>query len=235
MTERGDRSTDHRSADHTAVRIGDRSADPMAAGGANQGTDQSTDRVTGRHPARFAAALIAIGLGIRDAPAAPAPDPVDAGKRAFLEVAAVLLSPRCRNCHPAGDRPLQTDAGRPHRLNISRRSTDAGLDCSTCHQERNSEALGIAGGPPGAPHWGLPPAGTPMVFEGRSPRALCAQLTSPAQTGGRDLGQLLRHVADDPLVRWAWQPGGTRTRPPSSHDAFVAAFRTWVASGGACP
>src|SRR5688572_3781658 len=65
-----------------------------------------------------------------------------AAKRAFGEVARVLGSPRCRNCHPVGDRPLQTDLGRPHRMNISRRSVEAGLACSACHQERNSEALG---------------------------------------------------------------------------------------------
>jgi hypothetical protein len=159
----------------------------------------------------------------------------EAGRRAFADVASVLQSPRCRNCHPAGDRPLQSDAGRPHRFDIQRRTVDAGLPCAACHQERNSEALGIAGGPPGAPHWGLPPATTPMVFEGKSPRALCEQLTTPARTGGRDLAELLKHVSDDPLVRWAWSPGGTRTRPPLSHERFVAAFRTWVASGGACP
>ena len=157
------------------------------------------------------------------------------GARAFGEVAKVLQSPRCRNCHPAGDRPLQTDAGRPHAMNVSRRSVEAGLECATCHQERNSEALGITGGPRGAPHWGLPPAETPMVFEGRSARELCEQLKDPARTGGRELDDLLHHVAEDALVLWGWDPGGTRTRPPLSHEAFVAEFRTWVESGGACP
>jgi hypothetical protein len=181
-----------------------------------------------------ALALVLAALAGGAVPAAPGND-AEAGKRAFEGVAAVLLSPRCRNCHPAGDRPLQTDAGRPHRLDIQRRSVDAGLPCGACHQERNADALGIAGGPPGAPRWGLPPAATPMVFEGKTPRALCEQLRSPEHTGGRDLAALLHHVSEDALVRWAWNPGGTRTRPPLSHDAFVAAFRTWVASGGACP
>jgi hypothetical protein len=118
---------------------------------------------------------------------------------------------------------------------ISRQSVEAGLPCSACHQERNSEAVGVAGGPPGAPHWGLPPAKTPMVFQGRSVRALCEQLKEPAATGGKDLAALLEHVTHDPLVRWGWDPGGKRKKPPVSHAAFVAAFRTWVASGGACP
>lgn len=167
--------------------------------------------------------------------ASPTADEIAAGKHAFVTVARVLQSPRCQNCHPAGERPLQGDAGRPHRLSISRRSVDAGLACSACHQERNSEALGVIGGPPGARHWGLPSSTTPMVFEGRSVRALCEQLKDRAATGGRDLNALHEHVANDALVKWAWAPGGNRSKPPVSHAELLASFRTWVASGGACP
>jgi hypothetical protein len=189
----------------------------------------------------IAAALLAGGLvatalaAADDAPAAPTAAQIAAGQRAFGEVAKVLQSPRCRNCHPSGDAPLQTDAGRPHAMNISRASVDAGLACSTCHQERNSEAVGVAGGPPGAPKWGLPPRATPMVFEGMTETALCEQLRDPARNGQRSLADLLEHVSADPLVLWGWAPGGTRTLPPLAHDDFVAAFTTWVASAGACP
>jgi mono/diheme cytochrome c family protein len=159
----------------------------------------------------------------------------EAGAKAFTTVARVLQSPRCMNCHPVGDRPLQGDASRPHKMFISRKSVEAGLACSACHQERNSETLGIVGGPPGAPHWGLPPAETPMVFQGKTVHALCEQLKDPAQTNGKDLPALLHHVAEDKLVLWGWSPGGKRKPPPVPHDQFVTAFRTWVASGGACP
>jgi hypothetical protein len=74
-----------------------------------------------------------------------------------------------------------------------------------------------------------------MIFEGRTATQLCEQLVDPARNGKRSLAELLRHVSDDPLVLWGWKPGGSRTVPPLSHDRFVAAFRTWVASGGACP
>jgi mono/diheme cytochrome c family protein len=174
-------------------------------------------------------------------PAAPPPAPapsaeaVAAGKHAFLDVARVLQSPRCQNCHPAGDAPLQTDLGKPHAMNISRKSAEAGLPCTACHQERNSEAIGIAAGPPGAPHWNLPPRETPMVFEGKTPTALCEQLRDPAQNGKKTLAALLLHVSEDALVLWGWNPGGKRTLPPLSHPAFVAAFKTWVDSNGACP
>ncbi len=167
--------------------------------------------------------------------AQPGDDKIAAGKAAFLDVAKVLQSPRCMNCHPSGDAPLQTDASRPHAQNISRASIAAGLPCSTCHQDRNSEALGIAGGPPGAPKWGLPPAEIPMVFQGKTPTALCEQLKDPERNNHRTLAMLLDHVAHDPLVGWGWNPGGKRTLPPMSRDKLVAAFTVWVAADGACP
>jgi hypothetical protein len=161
--------------------------------------------------------------------AAPATDAAP-----FTVITRVLQSSRCVNCHPIGDRPLRADGPGVHAMNISRTSLENGLRCSTCHREQNSEAVGIAGGPPGAPHWGLPPAETPMVFESRSERELCRQLTTRSATGGRSLTDLLEHVSADSLVLWAWAPGGARTPPPYSHEAFVAAFTTWVESGGSC-
>jgi hypothetical protein len=165
----------------------------------------------------------------------PAGDRATAGKQAFATIARVLQSPRCQNCHPVGDRPLQSDRGAPHAMNISRTTVAAGVLCQACHQDRNSEAIGIAGGPPGAPHWNLPPADMPMVFQGKTAAALCEQLKDPARNGHRTLAQLLDHVSHDPLVLWGWSPGGKRTQPPVPHDQFVAAFTVWTASGGACP
>jgi hypothetical protein len=159
----------------------------------------------------------------------------EAGRRAWGTVYKTLMSPRCMNCHPAGDAPLQTDASRPHAMNISRLSERNGLACSTCHQTKNSEALGIKGGPPGAPNWHLPSAQMPLIFEGRSARELCEQLKRPADNGHKSLGALLEHVSHDPLVLWGWSPGGARTVPPVPHAEFVAAFTVWVESRGACP
>ena len=78
-------------------------------------------------------AAAAIARGDEPPTVAPTVAPtVDAaaGARAFATVARVLQSPRCQNCHPAGDRPLQGDRGRPHRMNISRTSVAAGLTTS---------------------------------------------------------------------------------------------------------
>lgn len=173
------------------------------------------------------------------APATEAPkiSPIKAAKgaQAWQTVYEVLMSPRCMNCHPDGDRPLQTDANVPHAMNISRASDENGLKCATCHQTQNSEAFGVVGGPPGAPHWHLPDREMPLVFQNRSAVALCEQLKDPAQNGGRDLAALLTHISRDPLVLWGWNPGGQRTVPPHPHADFVAAFAAWVDGGGACP
>ena len=44
----------------------------------------------------------------------------EAGRKAWGTMYKTLMSPRCMNCHPAGDAPLQTDVSRPHAMNISR-------------------------------------------------------------------------------------------------------------------
>lgn len=160
--------------------------------------------------------------------AADAPD----GKAAFGTVYRVLLHPRCMNCHPAGDAPLQHDDSRPHAQNISRRSERNGLPCAACHRDRNGDRPNL---PPGAPHWHLPPAATPMVFQGKTARQLCEQLKDPEQTGGRDLAALIHHVEDDPLVAWGWDPGPGRTPVATPRATFVAAMKAWVGAGAPCP
>lgn len=164
------------------------------------------------------------------AAAPPAPTPAEASSL-FAPIHQVLTSPRCMNCHPGGDRPLARTGG-AHAMNVSRASASNGLPCSTCHAEHNSK---VFGGPPGAPHWGLPPADTPMIFEGRSVTALCVQLRDPKHNGQRSLAALHEHVAKDPLVLWGWDPGGDRTPPPIGHAEFEAAFKAWVDAGGICP
>lgn len=172
-----------------------------------------------------------------ETPAAPAVTPAqaEAAAQAWGTVYEVLMHPRCMNCHPDGDRPLQTDQSRPHAMNISRKSVENGMPCATCHQEQNSEAFGVPGGPPGAPHWQLPAADMPLIFEGRTAHALCEQLKRPADNGDRTLADLLHHVSHDALVLWGWSPGGDRKPVSVPHAEFVTAMKTWVDGGGACP
>ena len=136
----------------------------------------------------------------------PPPPPVvvkpvisrDKGANAFLDVYRVLLHPRCMNCHPNGDVPLQTDASIPHTMNIVRDSANVGLPCSTCHRETMPTEANL---PPGLPTWHMPPKEVPMVFEGKTPAQLCTQLKTPKETAGRDLDALVEHVEKDALVR----------------------------------
>lgn len=159
-------------------------------------------------------------------------DRTAAGKAAFLTVHQVLLHPRCMNCHPAGDAPLQFDTSVPHGQNISRRSEKNGVSCATCHRDKNNPRPGQ---PPGAPNWHLPPPEMPMVFEGRTPKQLCAQLKDPKQNGHKTLAALVHHVEDDRLVHWGWDPGPGRRPVDVPHARFVAAMKTWVAAGAPCP
>jgi hypothetical protein len=164
----------------------------------------------------------------------PKPDGA-ASAKAFLEIHKVFTSPRCQNCHPAGDAPLQGDDSHVHLQNVKRGKDGHGVSamrCETCHQTSN-----LAGDhmPPGNPKWGLPSPEHKMVFVGRTPGELCRQLKDPKQTGGRSLQQLLEHVAGDELVAWGWNPGDGRALPPLSRPETVAQMKTWIDGGAACP
>lgn len=166
-----------------------------------------------------------LGLGSRATVAAP---PVDD----YLTIHEVLRSPRCVNCHPVGDAPLQGDFGQAHQMDITRRSPEVGLPCTACHREQNGTT---PGSPPGVPHWRMPPRETPMVFQGRTPAELCRQIKDPAQNGGKTLPELAAHLGSDPLVLWGWSPGPGRTVPPVPQPELAAAAVRWAAAGGPCP
>ncbi|MDG1482001.1 MAG: c-type cytochrome [Myxococcota bacterium] len=180
------------------------------------------------------ASLVSAISGLR--PALPARDSPEItlepaeGLAAFADIYAVATHPRCMNCHPSGDVPLQTDESTPHSMGITRFSPLQGQHCSTCH-------AGVAVGdgltplPPADPAWSMPPKS--MAFEDRTIRALCEQLKDPEQNGGRGLNDLTRHAAEDHLLLTSWHAG--RTPPPISHPALVERFTTWAAAGAPCP
>lgn len=158
----------------------------------------------------------------------------DKSLRAFREVASVLTSPRCLNCHVPGERPLQGDDSHPHAMNVKRGADGKGsaaLRCSACHQTENAKFLH---GPPGAIDWQLPAPTTPMAWKGLSTGELCRTLKDPGKNGNRSLKDLVAHM-DTSLVRWAWNPGPGRTLPPFSHDEFVSRLKVWIETGAACP
>ncbi len=157
-------------------------------------------------------------------------------RAAFNEAAKVFFSPRCANCHPAGDAPLQGDNGRPHDNDVTRGPKGLGteeLACALCHQETNTEGDGM---PPGVPGWQMPPADMKMVFPGLTAAQLCRNLKDPKMNGGHKTAKdAVKHIETDPRVRWAWSPGNNRTTPPMSFESFVKKVNEWVANGAACP
>jgi hypothetical protein len=150
----------------------------------------------------------------------------------FTEAGKVLQHPRCMNCHPATERPTQTDWMRPHQPLVVRGADGRGaaaMPCAACHHAGNFDPGRI----PGHPDWHLAPA--PMAWEGRSLAQVCSQIRDRARNGGRDLGALIRHVSEDSLVGWAWAPGAGRTPAPGTQAEFGELMKAWAATGAFCP
>jgi hypothetical protein len=180
-------------------------------------------------------AVSAKGTAKGAAPAEVTARDADASRAAFLEAYKVLMHPRCMNCHPAGDAPLQGDDSHVHSQNVQRGPGGKGkyaLKCANCHQHANLSGLNM---PPGNPNWHLPPPEMPMVFQGKSPRELARQLKDPKLNGNKTLADLIHHVTEDKLVLGGWDPGDGRTKPPLTHDEFARKFREWIENGAAEP
>jgi len=150
----------------------------------------------------------------------------------FAEVGKVIQHPRCLNCHPAGERPTQTERMRPHMPLVVRGDGGigaTGLRCTTCHHDRNFDPANV----PGNPKWMLAPA--EMAWAGKSLGQICAQIKDKTRNGGRDMKQLIQHMAEDELVGWGWHPGGNRKPAPGTQQQFGELFSAWAASGAYCP
>ena len=159
----------------------------------------------------------------------------DANQRSaalFTEASRVLLHPRCTNCHPSGDVPLQGDMGFIHEPPVPRGPDNngvVGMECTCCHQHQNL-ALGRV---PGAPNWHL--ATRSMAWVGKTPQQVCEQLKDPKRNGEKTLEQIVAHTETDGLIAWAWSPGHGRSEPPGSQAEFSRLVRAWVNAGASCP
>lgn len=149
----------------------------------------------------------------------------------FAEAGKVLQHPRCVNCHPEGDRPLQ-GAGHPHQPPVPRGADGHGvtaMQCATCHQDANFDP----GRVPGHPQWHLAPRA--MAWQGKSLGEICAQVKDPARNGGKSLSEIVEHMSRDSLVGWAWAPGAGREPAPGTQASFGALVKAWADNGAACP
>ena len=146
------------------------------------------------------------------------------------EMGKVLLHPRCVNCHPVGERPLQGEDGMPHQPHVVRGEGGHGADglpCTSCHGEANFRNV------PGNPKWHLAPA--VMAWEGKSLAEICRQIRDPARNGEKSLDEIVRHMADDELVAYGWEPPDHLAPAPGNQALFGQLSRDWVATGAHCP
>jgi len=190
------------------------------------------DAPPGGPPAPAATTLVPGALRPPAVIIAELPDRVPRSRALFAEAARVLQHPRCLGCHPDGDSPLQDDASRLHDPPVVRGPKDegvVGVQCGSCHQDRNLELARV----PGAPKWHLAPR--TMAWAGKTPGQICAQLKDPARNGGRTLAQIVEHSGHDALVGWGWAPGADREPAPGSQALFGNLVAAWVDSGAECP
>ncbi len=159
-------------------------------------------------------------------------DPARRSVALFEEAGKVLTHPRCVNCHPRGDSPLQTDLSRPHQPLVVRGPDGmgaTGMQCGTCHHSANFDPARV----PGDPQWHLAPR--EMAWEGKTLAEICQQIKDPARNGGKDLAAIVHHSAEDHLVGWGWNPGPGRTPAPGTQKEFGALIKAWVDTGAHCP
>ena len=159
-------------------------------------------------------------------------DPRQRSIELFEEAGKVIQHPRCVNCHPAGDVPLQTNAGRPHQPLVVRGADGhgaPGMQCDTCHHDANFDPARV----PGNPQWHLAPQS--MAWQGKSLGDICEQIKDRSRNGNRDLDAIAHHMSEDSLVGAGWHPGAGRTPAPGTQAEFGALIRAWIDTGAVCP
>ena len=150
----------------------------------------------------------------------------------FAEIAKVLMSPRCVNCHTPDESPRQGDRHEIHDPPVVRGTGDrgvAGMMCTGCHQDHNLELARV----PGAPDWHLAPLS--MVWLDKSSAQICEQIKDGARNGGKSLAQIQDHLAHDPLVAWGWAPGADRKPAVGTQAELGTLAAAWIQTGAACP
>jgi hypothetical protein len=148
----------------------------------------------------------------------------------FAEIGKVIQHPRCVNCHPRTDRPLQGEDGAWHQPLVVRGTGGmgaAGMVCITCHNAENFRNV------PGHPRWHLAPA--EMAWEGKSLTEICDQIKDRERNGGKTLAELGEHMANDTLVAYGWRPPAHLEPAPGDQQRFGQLFHAWLEAGAHCP
>ncbi len=155
----------------------------------------------------------------------------------FNKLMDVLTHPRCMNCHPNDNVPKQGLDSHPHYFGMKRGENNHGFEatkCATCHQKENNNYSGV----PGAPHWGLAPK--TMGWQGLTRKEIAVVLLDKNKNGNRDYQELIKHLTEDELVLWAWNPGVNaagiqREKPPIPEEEYKKVVQEWFADGAIIP
>lgn len=153
----------------------------------------------------------------------------------FNEMGKVISHPRCVNCHPRGDSPLQGMTMQTHEPPVVRGVGGmgaTGMRCSTCHGPDNVAYDTRDGSIPGHDIWRLAPP--EQAWEGRSLAQICEQLKDQDRSH-MTLEELQKHNANDGLVGWGWNPGEGRIPVPGTQQIFGELTRAWIETGAECP
>ena len=167
-------------------------------------------------------------------------DEVERSIALFNEMGKVLQHPRCVNCHPRGDSPLQGMAMEEHEPPVVRGVGNfgaPGMRCMACHGPDNVAYQTNEGSIPGHPRWHLAPS--EQAWEGKTLGAICEQLKDEERSH-MPLAELQEHNATDTLVGWGWNPGEVALRrakllstsPQQTRSARVRA--TWATTSPLC-
>jgi hypothetical protein len=159
-------------------------------------------------------------------------DDQSASLAAWDQIATVLQHPRCLNCHQLNS-PLQGDSSRVHIPGVVRGPDDQGVGAMRCRNCHNNMGNNPTSGTPGGLDWQLAPVS--MLWQGLSSGDLCRTVKDPKHNGNRDGAALIRHMEDEPLVLYGWNPGRGREPVPIPHEKVVEYMKIWVAGGMACP
>lgn len=183
--------------------------------------------------------MAAVWVHLRDTATAyvPVTEITTQGGEAYKTMMRVISHPRCVNCHPNDAIPKRGMEGTPHPFGRDGETSDLSFEvllCASCHKEKNDDFAGQ----PGAPHWALAPRS--MAWEGLSNAEIAASILNTENNGNRSHEEILKHLTEDELVLWAFEPGlhpdGTpREKPPVSEEDFVAAVKTWFEHGAVIP
>ncbi|MGH9746800.1 MAG: hypothetical protein ACRD59_11905 [Candidatus Acidiferrales bacterium] len=182
--------------------------------------------------AAILAVIVFVSRSIGAEPKEPPPAGQAASLAAWDKIASVLQNPRCLNCHQL-DSPLQGDERRVHIPRVVRGPDGHGVGAMRCGNCHNDMGNNNTSGTPGGLHWQLAPVS--MLWQGLSAGDLCRAVKDPKLNGNRDGQALIKHMEDEPLVLYGWNPGKGREPVPISHEKTVEYVKIWVTGGMVCP